>query len=117
MGDKGSALHTPTTHGLSAAQVGVIRGVLMPFAGRISLVGLFGSRATGAWRPESDIDLVLYGPLTQADIDRIRTLFMESDLPIQVDVCLYDQLIGTPLRAHVDRVMRPLFRGEMLAAA
>ncbi|WP_154667536.1 hypothetical protein [Niveispirillum irakense] len=60
---------------------------------------------------------MLYGPLTQADIDRIRTLFMESDLPIRVDVCLYDQLVGTPLCAHVDRVMRPLYRGKMLAAA
>ncbi|WP_154667537.1 hypothetical protein [Niveispirillum irakense] len=49
MDDKPSALRTPTPHGLSAAQVVVIRGGLMPFAGRISL---FGSRATGTWRPE-----------------------------------------------------------------
>lgn len=117
MGDGGRAAEGPTPHGLNAAQVGVIRGVLMPFAGRISLVGLFGSRATGKWRPESDIDLVLYGALTAGDIDRIRTLFMESSLPMQVDICLYDQIRGTPLCAHVDRVMRPLFQGEMLAAA
>ena len=117
MGDAGRGAPVPASHGLSAGQVGVIREVLMPFAGRIGMVGLFGSRATGAWRPESDIDLVLYGPLSGADLDRIRTLFMESSLPMPVDVCLYEQVRGMPLGAHVDRVMRPLFRGEMLAAA
>lgn len=101
-------------HGLTDRQLAILRGVLRPFADRIDRVGLFGSRATGTQRPNSDIDLVLYGTLGDAEIDRLWTLFDESALPMTVDVVAYRRIAHAGLKAHVDRVMRPLFTGAAL---
>jgi hypothetical protein len=38
-------------HGLSERHIGIIRAILAPYADRIERVDLFGSRATGAYRP------------------------------------------------------------------
>ena len=70
---------------------------------------MFGSRATGAWRPNSDLDLLLHGDLDHRAIDRLWTLFHESNLPFTVDVTSYDLTTHEPLREHMNRVRRPLF--------
>ena len=80
-------------HGLSPQQLLMIREILAPYASHIEKVGLFGSRATGAARPESDIDMVLYGPVDQALLDRLWTLFDESNLSFKVDLCAYPDLV------------------------
>lgn len=94
-------------HGLGQQHISVVRNLLQPFAGRISRIGLFGSRATGTWRDNPDIDLVLYGTLNETDLDHIHTLFDESTLPMQVDVKVYGLIDHSPLKSHIDRVMRP----------
>ncbi len=96
-------------HQLNRHQLETLRAILEPFAPRITEAALFGSRATGAAKTYSDIDLVLYGPLTEADVDRLRTLFTESSLSIGVDVVAYGLLGELPLKAHIDAVKRPLF--------
>ena len=96
-------------HGLSSRQLAAIRRILEPWANRITAVEVFGSRATGAWRPNSDLDLLLHGDLDQRAIDRLWTLFHESNLPFAVDVTSYDLTSHEPLREHMDRVRRPLF--------
>ena len=102
-------------HGLTPEQLKIIRGVLLPYASVISRVGLFGSRAMGTMRPNSDIDLVLYGSLTEAQVDRIWTLFEESGLALKVDVSAYSLIDYPPLKLHVDEAMQPLFeQAELL---
>ncbi len=96
-------------HGLSPRQLATIRRILEPWADRITAVEVFGSRATGAYRPNSDLDLLLHGDLDQRAIDRLWTLFHESNLPFAVDVKSYDLITYEPLREHMDRVRRPLF--------
>ena len=96
-------------HGLSPRQIATVRRILEPWAGRITAVGVFGSRATGAYRANSDLDLLLHGDLDQRAIDRLWTLFHESNLPFAVDVNSYDLTTHEPLREHMDRVRRPLF--------
>lgn len=96
-------------HNLTAEQLTILRNTLSPFVKQIELVGLFGSRATGQAKSYSDIDLVLYGDLDEATIDRIWTLFEESSLPFKVDVCGYACIDYPPLKAHIDEVMVPLF--------
>ena len=96
-------------HQLSADHLAIIRQILAPYASQIELAGLFGSRATGRPRPNSDIDLVLYGPLDEATAARIWTLFDDSNLPITVDVVAYSHITHDGLKAHIDRVMVPLF--------
>jgi predicted nucleotidyltransferase len=103
-------------HGLTPRQVELIRGVLAPFAGRIDRVDLFGSRALGTHRPNSDVDMAIHGRLEEKDADRLWTLFHESALPISVDVKDYARLAHAPLREHVDRAARTLFTREQLLA-
>ena len=95
-------------HGLSPRQLATVCNVLAPWADRITAVDLFGSRATGAWRPNSDLDLLLHGTLDDRAIDRLWTLFHESNLPFAVDVTSYDLTTHKPLREHMDRVRKPL---------
>ncbi len=96
-------------HGLTARQMRVIAETLQPYLDKIAKVGLFGSRATGTWRDNSDIDLVLYGSLDARDVDRLSTLFEEASLPMSVDVSAYHLIDYPPLKAHIDAVMTPLF--------
>ena len=99
---------------LTKVQLGILRGVLSNFADRIQIAGLFGSRATKKSRPNSDVDLVLYGDIDAELVDRIWTLFNDSSLVLQVDVLGYDLISHVPLKAHVNQVMQPLFTQEEL---
>ena len=103
-------------HGLTPGQLQMLRSVLYPFADHIRLVGLFGSRATGRAGPRSDIDLVLYGPVTQAEYDRLYTVLNDIPLPIGVDLVAYEHVTTPGLKDHIDRVMLPLWTGAELAA-
>jgi predicted nucleotidyltransferase len=96
-------------HGLSPTMLRTIHEVLKPYSAEIERVGLFGSRATGTYRDNSDIDLVLYGTFNEATLNRIVTLFKESTLPVTVDVVAYHLITHAPLREHIDRVVRTLF--------
>jgi predicted nucleotidyltransferase len=96
-------------HGLSPENQAILKAVLKPYASKIETVGLFGSRAQGTYRESSDIDMVLYGSLAKPDIDRLYTLFEESELPVKVDIHAYDLIDYPPLKHHIDKVMIPLF--------
>ncbi len=99
---------------LSNRDRAIVRGVLAPFAERIERVGVFGSRALGNARPQSDIDLVLWGDLDDATLARLWTLFDESGLAVSVDVVAYGPELPPPFRRHIDRVAKPLFLRESL---
>lgn len=101
-------------HGLSERQVAMIAEVLAPFAEHIERVGLFGSRATGTQKPGSDVDLVLYGSLTEAMADRLWTRFTDSLLPFSVDVVAYSLIQWPALQRHIDAVMQPLLSHDDL---
>jgi predicted nucleotidyltransferase len=101
-------------HGLLGRHLAMIAEVLVPFAEAIESVGLFGSRATGTQKPGSDINLVLYGPLTEPMVDRLWTRFLESLLPFPVDVVAYSLITEPALKKQIDAVMRPLMVREDL---
>lgn len=100
--------------GLSSLQRETIRQILSTYGNQIMRVDIFGSRAKGTQRPNSDLDLVLHGVLDDAAIDRLWTLFQESNLPFSVDVKNYAQIRYAPLRAHMDNVCKILFTHEDL---
>lgn len=102
---------------LSERDRAIVRRVLAPFAARIERVGLFGSRALGNAKPESDIDLVLWGELDDATVARLWTLFDQSGLAVSVDIVIYGPALPPPFRRHIDQVARLLFRREDLKAA
>ena len=96
-------------HGLSDRQLAVLKQILALYAEEIASVDLFGSRATGDYRPNSDVDLVLRGGIKEKQIDRLWTLFHESNLPFSVDVKSYELTTYPPLKAHMDKVCKTLF--------
>lgn len=63
----------------------------------------------GTYRPNSDIDLVLYGPVPETVVTDLKNAFEESILPMRVDVVAYDLITYPPLKAHIDAVMQPLY--------
>lgn len=95
-------------HGLTSRQLATVGRILEPWANRVTAVDVFGSRATGTYRPNSDLDLLVHGDLDHRAINRLWTLFHESNLPFAVDVHSYDLTTHEPLREHMDRVRRPL---------
>ena len=103
---------TASKHGLRPQQINTIHRILLPFLDQIEHVGLFGSRASGLYRPNSDIDLVIYGSLDEKAMDRIFTLLNDSNLPFKVDVQVYDLINYLPLKNHIDSNMLLLFEGN-----
>jgi Predicted nucleotidyltransferases len=95
--------------GLGDSDRELLRLILATAQDRIESVAVFGSRAQGTQRPNSDIDLVLYGDVDAMLCARLGSLFRESRLAISVDVLGYDGIAYAPLRAHIDRTARPLF--------
>jgi uncharacterized protein len=100
---------TCQSHGLANEELNMLYQALEPFQSEVTRVGLFGSRATGRYRANSDIDLVLYGPVSDGTLGRIYTLLNDCALPVTVDVQAYDLISYAPLKEHIDRVMLPLF--------
>ncbi|MDR0356374.1 MAG: nucleotidyltransferase domain-containing protein [Deltaproteobacteria bacterium] len=99
----------PNGRGLTPARLRLIKEILAPFAARLDRAVLFGSRSTGRYLPHSDIDLALYGPLTEKEADRLYTLFLESYLPVKVDVLNYQAINSSLLKQHIDLAGAPLF--------
>jgi len=99
-------------HGLTPAQLDRIKEILAPFAERLDRVVLFGSRASGTYRPSSDIDLALYGQIEEKDVDRLHSLFMESNLPVRVDVVKYQTINSVALKQHIEQAGVTLFEKE-----
>ena len=93
-------------HGLTDSQLQTIKNILREFPAQVESVSLFGSRATGTYKSNSDIDLVLYGDIDSDSIDRLWTLFHESNLPYKVDVNAY-QFARYP--EHIDSRAKVLF--------
>ena len=64
---------------------------------------LFGSRAMGLARGNSDVDIMLYGEkLTMGDVAHARALLEETTLPYQFDLVLHD-VENRTLQEHVRR--------------
>lgn len=101
-------------HGLKQKHLDTLRRVLLPFSEKIEKVGLFGSRATGLYSSNSDIDLVIYGLVDEKTVDRIFTLLKDSNLPFKTDIQAYDLIKYLPLKKHIDINMVLLFTHKQL---
>ena len=98
-----------TFHGLTDNQVRLIGLILEPYKDVITEVGLFGSRATGNYRPNSDIDVVLYGDIPPETVEEIHTKFEEStELPYKVDVVGYNTITNPALKQSIDTYSKPM---------
>jgi type I restriction enzyme R subunit len=92
----------------------IVRELVRRYAPSATRVGVFGSRATGGARQGSDLDLVLYGPVGEAEADRLFTELEDSLISVASDVVVYGSIANPALKAHIDRVMQPMFEADDL---
>ena len=96
-------------HGIRAEDLLAIKAILISVCANIEKVELFGSRATGQFNQTSDIDLVLYGNISERQSDRLYTSFQESMIAHEVDIVTYQGISYPPLKQHIDAVAKTLF--------
>lgn len=94
---------------LSERQAQIVSRVLSAHQGRIGEVKVYGSRATGRARPGSDLDLVIFPPVTDRDLTHLLAAFEESDLPLWVDLVAWDRIESDRLRQEIERDAIPFF--------
>ena len=94
--------------GLDDRTMRLMRGVFEKHP-RIREVRVFGSRAKGNFRNESDIDLAICGDVDGVLASLIASELDELPLPYEFDVQAYSCVKHAPLREHIDRVGIPCF--------
>lgn len=85
------------------------RAIEMVFANTsgLEMVVLYGSRAKGTFRANSDIDLAIHG---RADPEALALELDELPLPWTFDVRSYEAIRSRALREHVDRIGIEIWR-------
>jgi predicted nucleotidyltransferase len=94
--------------GLDDRALRLVRGVLERHV-EIREARIFGSRAKGNYRPESDVDIAIFGDVDSVLASRIASELDDLPLPYLFDVQAYACIKHAPLRDHIDRVGLPLF--------
>ena len=85
---------------------------------KVEQVVLFGSRALGNYRPNSDIDLALYGKaLSLDDLARFQEQIEATTIPHHVDLLLADRIENDRLRRHIEEQGVVWFRRTPSSAA
>ena len=97
--------------GLAPHEIDLMREVFRRFP-TISEVALYGSRAKGTYRPESDIDLALVGVDDDVQAEAVADELDELPLPYRFDVKAYGGIKYGPLREHIARVGVSLYRRD-----
>lgn len=91
-------------YGLSLEDIDKIRTV---FAGHpeVERAILYGSRAKGTFRPNSDIDLCLQGDeLSLSQLGQLENQLDDLLLPYKIDLSIYRQIDNPALLEHIDRL-------------
>jgi len=90
-------------YGLTDKTVKSLKSVLAAFP-EVEEAVIFGSRATGNYKPGSDIDLALKGSRINKNIlGRIETKIDGLMLPFKVDLLNYKDIEHVKLRFHIDQ--------------
>jgi predicted nucleotidyltransferase len=77
----------------------------------IRQVVLYGSRAKGNYRNNSDIDITLKTEVgfTRQNLLRVISDFEDSDIPYLMDISIYETLDNENLKEHINRVGKVIF--------
>lgn len=94
--------------GLNEREIEPIRDVFRSHP-EVREVRIYGSRAMGSHRKESDIDLAVWGELGEREIRAIAGELDELPLPYLFDVERYGAIRHEGLRKHIDTHGRTLY--------
>lgn len=97
-----------TGTGLKKKERDLINGVFSADK-RIKKVVIFGSRANGTFKPNSDIDFAVCGVADRLRIARIASALDELPLPYKFDVLAYSKISSKPLLEHIDSAGRVFY--------
>lgn len=95
--------------GLTRQEQELIRGTLARHPGVVE-ARIFGSRAMGRERPNSDVDLAVWGDLDTGEVVRLHAELDDLPLPYLFDLKRYDSIEYQPLKDHIQRVGQLLYR-------
>ena len=95
--------------GLNEKDIGKIQSVLALHS-EVEKVILYGSRAKGAYKPSSDIDLTLFGKELNLTIQqKIENELDDLLLPYKFDISIFHQIANKELVEHIERVGKLFF--------
>lgn len=97
--------------GLSENVIKMIKQVFKKYP-EIKIVKIFGSRAKGNYRPNSDIDFVLWGNIDINTAGKISLDLDDLPTPYKFDVKLYNEINHLKLKNHIDRVGKIFYEKE-----
>lgn len=96
--------------GLSKETVSALQRVFEKYS-KIRAVTLFGSRAKGTFKNNSDIDLALHGEeLDLSDLLQIENEIDDLLLPYTVDLLLFHKIENLDLTEHIRRVGKVFYQ-------
>lgn len=92
------------TFGLDSETINRIN-LIFKACDKVDEVIIYGSRAKGSYRKESDIDLTLKGEsLTQRDINIILSHIDELLLPYEFDLSIFHHIANSDLLDHIQKI-------------
>jgi len=94
-----------TDFGLSEEIVVRIKQVFKNYP-ELERAKVFGSRAKGNYRENSDIDIVVWGNLDSQKLGQIVLDLDELPTPYSFDLKLYSEINHPKLKSHIDRVAK-----------
>ncbi len=72
---------------------------------------IFGSRATGQYRSNSDIDIAISGAeLSQRDVSKLKETFDLSTIPFSVDIVIKEQITNQRLLEQIEQQGIEIFK-------
>lgn len=71
---------------------------------KIDSVKIFGSRAKGNHRKNSDIDLAIIGNIDSFEMEVVSSELEDLPLPYKFDAKALNQIISTELLEHINRI-------------
>lgn len=89
--------------GLTTSDVESIRSVIARNS-HITRAIVFGSRAKGTYRHNSDIDIALDGAISPLEAESVAGELEELSIPYRFDVVALRHITNEALREHIERV-------------
>ena len=99
----------PVNHGLDTPCIDAIVAVFKLFPS-VCWVRLYGSRATGQYKKQSDIDLAYFDEAPKSQKTSIYTKLMEIPTLLHIDLTEYNAVTHKKLLQHIDSVGVLLYR-------